>query len=336
MLTAIFLTLITLTTVVGCQVRAGDKPIELTLASFAVTKSAYRQIIPQFESDWKKKHHGQRLVINQSYGGSGSQTRAVVDGLEADIVHLALGLDVQKIEKAGLINSGWEKRLPNDSIATKSVVAIVTRPDNPKNIQGWKDLARPGLLVLTADPKTSGVARWNFLALWNAALQAGLSPDQAEVYVKNVYHNVPILSRDAREASDTFFRQGEGDVLLNYENEVLLARDKGEDMPFRIPDPNISIEAPIAIVDKNVDKHGNRPAAEAFAEYLFTPAAQLEFVKAGFRPSSPTVIRDRNLTKSFPKISNLATVKALGGWKKVQKDFFSDGGLFDRIQQEKK
>jgi sulfate/thiosulfate transport system substrate-binding protein len=326
--------LCTMVAIVGCNVRSGDNTVELTLACFAVTKSAYRQIIPQFEAQWKKSH-SQRVVVNQSFGGSGAQARAVVDGLEADVVHLALGLDISKIEGAGLIKPNWAKRFPNNSTLTKSVIAIVTRPDNPKNIQGWKDLARPGIQILTADPKTSGVARWNFLALWNAALKAGLSPDQAEVYVKNVYKNVPILSRDAREASDTFFRQGEGDVLLNYENEIRLAAEKGEHLPARIADPNISIEAPIAIVDKNVDKHGNRAVVEAFVAYLFSPEAQTEFVKAGFRPSDPKLIGDRDLLRSFPEIRQITTVDELGGWKALQKKFFSDGGLFDRIQQEK-
>lgn len=319
--------------IVGCQVRSTEKTVELTLAGFVVTKTAYRQIIPQFEAQWRKKH-GYRVIVNQSFGASGPQTRAVIDGMEADVVHLALGLDVSKIEAAGLIQPGWEKEFPNDSVLTRSVIAIVTRPDNPKNIQGWKDLARPGVRILTANPKTSGIARWIFMSLWNAALKAGLSPQQAEVYIKNVYNNVPILSRDARESSDAFFRQGEGDVLINYENEVRLAAEKGEDLPARIADPNISVEGPIAIVDKNVDKHGNREVAEAFIKYLFSPEAQTEFVKAGFRPSDPKLIKDRDLLRSFPEVRQLATIKELGGWKDAQKKFFSDGGLFDRIQEE--
>jgi len=305
--------------------------VTITLVSFAVTKAAHEAIIPKFVEKWKKEHN-QTVVFNQSYGGSGSQTRAVVDGLEADVVHLALGLDVSKIEKAGLIQPGWEKRLPNDAIVSKTVAALVTRDGNPKGIKNWNDLAKDGVQLITADPKTSGIARWNFLALWNASIKNGDNDAKATEYVTTVYKGVPILTKDAREASDVFYKQGQGDVLINYENEIILASQKGEKLPYIIPDVNVSIDNPIAVVDKNVDKHGTREVAQAFVQYLFTPEAQQEFAKIGFRPIDPTQITDKALLEKFPPVKNLATVQEFGGWGEVQKKFFADGAIFDQMQ----
>lgn len=313
----------------------GPQDIELTLAAFAVPKIAYRAIIPKFEAKWQREH-GQHLTINQSYGASGAQTRAVVDGLEADVVHLGLSLDVQKIQKAGLIQPGWADRAPNQGILTKSVVVLAVRQGNPKKIQGWADLARPDVQVITADPRSSGIARWNFLALWNSVIQAGGSFDQAKDFVQKVYRNVPVLARDAREATDTFFKQEQGDVLLNYENELLLAKSKGEVLPYLVPEVNLSVEAPIAVVDKNVDRHGTRAAAEAFVQYLFSPEAQLEFAKAGFRSVNSEVAQIKEIADQHPVVSQLATVKQLGGWSEIQKTFFDEGGVFDQIQGERR
>jgi sulfate/thiosulfate transport system substrate-binding protein len=307
----------------------GARPAELTLVSFAVTQAAYEKIVPLFTEKWKQEHN-QEVTFNQSYGGSGSQTRAVIDGLEADVVALALALDTQKIEQANLIQPGWEKEAPNGSIVTKSVAALVTREGNPKNIRGWADLSRPDVKVITANPKTSGGARWNFLALWGAISQAGGDAAQAEAYTTSVFKNVPILPKDAREATDVFFKQGQGDVLINYENEVLLAKQKGEVLPFIIPDPNISIDNPIAVVDANVDKHGTREVAEAFVQFLFTPEAQREFAKVGFRSVDDSVAKAS--AKDYPTIKNLFTITDLGGWSKVQQDYFDDGATFDKIQ----
>ena len=305
------------------------KPVELTLVSFAVTQAAYEKIVPLFAEKWKQEHN-QEVSFNQSYGGSGSQTRAVIDGLEADVVALALALDTEKIEKAKLIEPGWEKEAPNDSIVAKSVVALVTREGNPKNIKSWADLSRPDVKVITANPKTSGGARWNFLALWGAISQTGGDAAKAEAFTTSVFKNVPILPKDAREATDVFFKQGQGDVLINYENEVLLAKQKGEVLPFVVPDPNISIDNPIAVVDANVDKHGNREVAEAFVQFVFTPEAQKEFAKAGFRAVDEGVAKDN--AKDFPTVKKLFTITDLGGWDKVQKAYFDDGAIFDKIQ----
>ena len=315
----------------GASPAANKGKVELTLVSFAVTKAAHAAIIPKFIEQWQKEK-GQTVTFSESYGGSGSQTRAVIDGLEADIVHLALALDTAKIEKAGLIQPGWEKEAPNEGIVSKSVAGIVTREGNPKNIKNWEDLSKDGVKLITADPKTSGVARWNFLALWGSVLKTGGDDAKALDFTTKVYKNVPILTKDAREATDVFFKQGQGDALINYENEIILAGQKGEKQTYTIPDVNVSIDNPIAIVDKNVDKHGTREVAEAFVKYLYTPEAQREFAKAGFRPVDATVAAEPEFAKKYPPVKTLFTAKDLGGWGEIQQKFFDDGAAFDKIQ----
>ncbi|GFE70754.1 sulfate ABC transporter substrate-binding protein [Chroococcus sp. FPU101] len=307
---------------------ASTAPVKLTLVSYAVTQSAYEKIIPKFVEQWKAKT-GQDVVFEQSYGGSGSQTRAVIDGLEADVVALALALDTKKIEKAGLIQPGWEQELPNDSIVHRSVAALVER-DSTLNVKGWSDLARDDIKVITANPKTSGGARWNFLALWGSVTQAGGTPQQATDFITKVLTNAPVLPKDAREASDVFYKQGQGNVLINYENEVLLAAQKGEKVPYVVPtDYNISIDNPVTVVDANVDKHGTRQVAEAFTQFLYTPEAQREFAQVGFRPVDPEVSKE--FASQYPTVKNLFTVKDLGGWGKIQQEFFEDNATFDKI-----
>ncbi|MHC5612233.1 MAG: sulfate ABC transporter substrate-binding protein [Nostoc sp.] len=308
----------------------GSKTVEITLVSYAVTKAAYQKIIPKFAAKWKREK-GQDVVIQESYGGSGSKTRAVIDGLDADIVALALALDTKKIEKAGLIQPGWEKEAPNNSIVTHSVVALETREGNPKKIQNWSDLIKPGVKVITANPKTSGGARWNFLALWGAIVKNGGSEAQALNYVSQVFRNVPVLPKDSRESSDIFYKKGQGDVLLNYENEIILAAQQAKSSPsYVVPQVNISIDGPVAVVDKNVDKHRTRQVSEAFVKFLFTPEAQREFAKVGFRPVNSAVKKE--VQNKFPKISKLYNVQSLGGWDTIQKKFFDDGAIFDKIQ----
>ena len=311
---------------------SASKPdVELTLVSFAVTKAAHEAIIPKFVEQWKKEHN-QNVTFKQSYGGSGSQTRAVIDGLDADVVHLALAGDTNKIVKAGLIEKGWEKEVPNDGIVSKTVAALITREGNPKNIKDWADLTKDGVTWITADPKTSGIARWNFLALWNAAIKANPSEAKAQEFVTKAFKNVPVLTKDAREASDVFLKQGQGDALINYENEILLAQAKGEKATYVVPDVNVSIDNPIAVVDKNVDKHKTREVAEAFVKFLYTPAAQTEFGKAGFRPVDETVAKQKEFSDKYKSVKTLATIKDYGGWSDFQKKFFEDGGVFDQIQ----
>jgi sulfate transport system substrate-binding protein len=310
----------------GPKASAGNQ--QILLVSYAVTKAAYDQIIPLFQADWKKKT-GQNVTIKTSYGGSGSQTRAVIDGLEADVVGLALGGDVIKIQEAGLIDKGWEKENPNNSIITNSVVAFFVRPGNPKKIKTWKDLDNKDVDVVTANPKTSGGARWNFLGLYGSVTQTGGSDAQAKKYLTTVYKNVDVLPKDAREATDTFVKRRKGDVLLNYENEAILAKKTGEwTVPYKLPSPNILIEGPIAVVDKNVNKHGNRKVAEAFTKFLYTPAAQKAFVNNGFRPV--TAEGKAYARGKFQQVETF-TVDSFGGWNTVNKKFFGKGGLWDQI-----
>lgn len=303
---------------------------ELTLVSYAVTRAAYEKIIPLFTKQWEEKT-GEKVTFDQSYAGSGTQTRAVIDGLEADIVALALSADTLQIQAAGLIQPGWEKKTPRgDGIVHSSVGVIVTREGNPKNIQDWDDLARDDVSVVTANPKTSGGARWNYMALWGKITKTGGTEAQAKDFVTRVYANVPVLPRDAREATDAFFVQGQGDALINYENEAILAKQQGQDLPYIVPDINISIDNPIAVVDTYVDKRGTREVAEAFVQFLFTPEAQREFAKVGFRPVVPEVVAE--FADNYPQISNLFTIDDFGGWSQVSPKFFADGGIFDEVQ----
>lgn len=311
------------------QAAVSQSSSEVTLVTYAVTKAAYEKIIPKFAAKWKKET-GQDVRFRQSYGGSGSQTRAVIDGLEADITNLALASDTKRLEKAGLVKPGWESKLPNNSIVTNSVVVLATRTGNPKKIKDWADLGRKDIKVITANPKTSGVARWNFLALWGSVSEAGGSEAKAKEFVTSVFKNVPVLPRDAREATDAFLKQRQGDVLLNYENELILAAQQGDRSTYVVPPLNISIDTPIAVVDKNVDKHGTRKVTEAFAKYLFTPEAQREFAKTGFRPVNATVAKE--FAKEYRKVDKLYTIKEFGGWDTAQSKFFNDKAIFDQIQ----
>jgi sulfate transport system substrate-binding protein len=301
---------------------------EILLVSYAVTKAAYDRIIPLFEADWKKKT-GQTVDVKTSFGGSGSQTRAVIDGLQADVVGLALEADVLKLQEAGLIKPGWKSENPNSSIITNSVVAFFVRPGNPKKISGWKDLDNKNVDVVTANPKTSGGARWNFLGLWGAITRTGGTEAQARSFLTTVYRNVDVLPKDAREATDTFVKRRKGDVLLNYENEAILARRNKEwTVPYKLPSPNILIEGPIAVVDKTVDKRGTRQVAQAFTRFLYTPAAQKVFVEEGFRPV--TAEGKAFARGKFQEVETF-TARDFGGWASINKKFFGPKGLWDQI-----
>jgi sulfate/thiosulfate transport system substrate-binding protein len=308
---------------------AQPKDVEITLVGYAVPKAAHDVIIKKFVAKWQQEHN-QKVTFKQTYGGSGSQTRAVIDGLPADVVHLALGGDVNKLAQASLVSADWAKKLPNQGIVAQSVVAIVTRSGNPKQIKSFADLARPDVKWVTANPKTSGGARWNFLALWNSAVKSGGSEAKATEFVTTAFKNVVVQPKDAREATDAFAKQGQGDALLNYENETIFAKERGQPLDYVVPDVNVSIDTPVAIVDKNVDKHGNREVVEAFVQYMFAPESQAEFVKLGYRPAA-TVADPR-----FPKLKTLGTVAEYGGWNDFQKKFFDDGGIYDKIQAGKK
>lgn len=302
------------------------KDVEIVLVGYAVPKPAHDRIIKKFVAKWQQEQN-QKVTFKQTYGGSGSQTRAIIDGLPADIVHLALGGDVNKLATASLVAKDWEQKLPNQSIVAKSVVSIVTRPGNPKQIKSFADLTRSNVKWVSADPKTSGGARWNFLALWNSAFKTGGNEAKAMEFMTAAYQNIAVQPKDAREATDAFVKQGQGDALLNYENETIFAKEKGQPLEYVVPDVNVAIDTPVAIVDKNVDKHGNREVVEAFAKYLFAPESQAEFVKLGYRPATPNSTDAR-----FPQVKSLATIAEYGGWNSFQKKFFDDGGLYDKIR----
>ncbi|MFM8259752.1 MAG: sulfate ABC transporter substrate-binding protein [Vulcanococcus sp.] len=310
------------------QAQSQANPQSLTVVSYAVTKTAYDEIFRLFATDWKKKT-GQTVSLRGSYGGSGSQTRAVIDGLEADVVSLAMAADVNKIQQAGLIQPGWEKENPYNSTPINSTVAVFVRPGNPKKINGWKDLDNKDVEVVLANPKTSGGARWNFLALWGAITRSGGSEAQARSFITGVYKNADVLPKDAREATDAFVKRRQGDVLLNWETEAILARRKGEwTTPYKLFSPNVLTEQPVAVVDKVVDRRGSRKLAEAFVRFLYTPAAQKVFADNGFRPTTPegkAYAKGRFQNLSFFRVGDF------GGWAGIDKPFFGKGGIWDQI-----
>jgi sulfate/thiosulfate-binding protein len=300
----------------------------LTVVSYAVTKTAYDQIFKLFAADWKKKT-GQTVTLRGSYGGSGSQTRAVIDGLEADVVSLAMAADINKIQQAGLIQPGWEQENPYNSTPIHSTVAVFVRPGNPKKISSWKDLDNKDVEVVLANPKTSGGARWNFLALWGAITRSGGSEAQARSFITGVYRNTDVLPKDAREATDAFVKRRQGDVLLNWESEAILARRKGEwTTPYKLFSPNVLTEQPVTVVDKVVDRRGTRKVAEAFVRFLYSPAAQKVFADNGFRPTTPegkAYARGKFQSVSFFRVGDF------GGWSGVDRKFFGKGGIWDQI-----
>ncbi|MEA2697101.1 MAG: sulfate/thiosulfate transport system substrate-binding protein [Myxococcales bacterium] len=302
--------------------------------SYDPTRELYQEINPAFAKDYQAKS-GQKLTINQSHGGSGKQARSVIDGLDADVVTLALAYDIDAIvEKSGRIAKGWQKRLPNNATPFASTVVFVVRKGNPRNIKNWDDLVKPGTVVVTANPKTSGGARWNYLAAWGAALQANNNDQgKAKDFVKALYKNVPVLDSGARGSTITFSERGIGHVLLAWENEAyLLVNELGKDK-YEVVTPPVSVlaEPPVAVVDQNVDKHGTRAAAEAYLKFLFTDTAQEIGAKHHYRPTTEAVFRKH--VGEFAKTKLFTVDQVFGGWQAAQKAHFADGAIFDQIYQ---
>lgn len=300
--------------------------------SYDPTRELYQDYDAAFAKYWKKKT-GQAVTVKQSHGGSGKQARAVIDGLEADVVTLALAYDIDEIhDRAGLIPENWQKRLPHNSSPYTSTIVFLVRKGNPKKVRDWSDLVKPGVQVITPNPKTSGGARWNYLAAWGYALkQKGGNEAKARDFVTRLYKNVPVLDSGARGATTTFVQRGIGDVLLAWENEAFLAvNELGRDK-FEIVVPSVSIlaEPPVAVVDKVVDKRGTRKVAEEYLNYLYSPEGQDIAGKNYYRP------RDRKVAakyaKLFPKLKLFTIDQVFGGWRKAQKAHFDDGGVFDKI-----
>jgi len=306
--------------------------VKLLNVSYDPTRELYEAYNQAFASYWKAKT-GDDVTVRQSHGGSGKQARAVIDGLEADVVTLALAADIDAIAKNGrLLPDNWQARLPQNSTPYTSTIVFLVRKGNPKRILDWGDLTRPGIGVITPNPKTSGGARWNYLAAWAWALkQPGGTPATAEAYVRKLFRNVPVLDSGARGSTTTFVQRGIGDVLLAWENEAYLAQKKLGADNFDIVYPSVSIlaEPPVAVVDQVALRHGTGKVAEAYLQYLYSPAAQEIIAQNYYRPRSPAVLARHSAT--FRPIPTLVTIADFGGWARAQATHFADGGVFDRI-----
>jgi sulfate/thiosulfate-binding protein len=311
-------------------------PVELLNVSYDPTRELYRDIDAAFTAQWKAKT-GQVVTVKQSHGGSGAQARAVIDGLQADVVTLALAADIDAIaDKAKALPANWQTRLPQNSTPYYSTIVFLVRKGNPKGIQDWDDLIKPGVKIITPNPKTSGGARWNYLAAWGYAQRKTGSVAGARDYMTKLFRNVPVLDSGARGATTTFVQRGQGDVLLAWENEAYLATNQLGKGKFEIVYPSISIlaEPPVAVVDKVVDRKGTRAVAEAYLKFLYTPEAQQIIGKNYYRPRDPAVAAQ--FKGQFKSLALLNIDRNFGGWKRVQAAHFNDGGVFDQVFEDAK
>jgi len=322
---ALFLALLLLPAAVSAKT-------ELLNVSYDPTRELYQEFNAAFAKQWKLKT-GAEVSVRQSHGGSGKQARSVIDGLEADIVTLALAYDIDEIHnKARLIPKNWQQRLPGNSSPYTSTIVFLVRKGNPKQIRDWSDLARPGVKVITPNPKTSGGARWNYLAAWGYALkQKGGSDASAKEFVKRLYRNVPVLDSGARGSTTTFVQRGQGDVLIAWENEAFLAVNELGPDKFEIVVPSLSIlaEPPVAVIDKVVDRKGTRKVAEEYLKYLYSPEGQEIAARHYYRPIDRKVAR--RYARQFPRLKLVTVDDTFGGWNRAQKTHFADGGTFDQI-----
>jgi sulfate/thiosulfate-binding protein len=316
----------------GWSERASAEGTELLNVSYDPTRELYDAYNAAFTKYWKTKS-GQAVTIKQSHGGSSKQGRAVIDGLSADVVTLALAYDIDEIaEKGKLLSADWQKRLPHNSSPYTSTIVFLVRKGNPKGIKDWNDLTKPGVNVITPNPKTSGGARWNYLAAWGYALKKNNNDaEKAKQFVSALYKNVSVLDSGARGATTTFVERGIGDVLISWENEAVLAIKELGKGKFDIVAPSLSIlaEPPVAVVDKVVDKKGTRKVAEEYLKWWYTPEAQEIAAKNFYRPIDEKVAA--KYASQFPKITLFKIDDVFGGWQKAQKTHFADGGIFDQI-----
>jgi sulfate transport system substrate-binding protein len=307
--------------------------VSLLNVSYDPTRELYVDFNKAFIAAYQKET-GKSVEIKQSHGGSGSQARAVIDGLQADVVTLALAYDIDAVANKGLIDKDWQRRLPQNSSPYASTIVFLVRKGNPKGIKDWDDLIKPGISVITPNPKTSGGARWNYLAAWGYALKKFGSPEKARQFVAGIYRNVPVLDTGARGSTVTFVERGVGDVLLAWESEAFLAvKEFGKDR-FEIVAPSISIlaEPPLAVVDKVVDKKGTRAVADAYLKYWYTREGQEIAARNSYRPRDPDVAK--KFAADFAKVDLFTIDDVFGGWTRAQKDHFSDGGIFDQIYKD--
>ena len=307
--------------------------VTLLNVSYDPTRELYADFNKSFAREWEAKNR-EKVTIRQSHGGSGKQARSVIDGLEADVVTLALAYDIDEIAgRAKLLAPDWQKRLPHNSAPYTSTIVFLVRKGNPRGIRDWDDLAKPGVSIVTPNPKTSGGARWNYLAAWGYALKKGRSEAQAKQFVADVFRNVAVLDSGARGATTTFVERGIGDVLVAWENEAYLSIQELGPGRFEIVTPSISIlaEPPVAVVDRVVDKKGTRKAAEAYLQHWYTAAGQEIAARNFYRPIDPAVAK--RYADKFAKVGLFTVDEAFGGWQKAQKAHFADGGVFDQIYQ---
>ncbi|MCY0915497.1 sulfate ABC transporter substrate-binding protein [Massilia sp. H27-R4] len=305
--------------------------VTLLNVSYDPTRELYQDVNTAFARQWKAKT-GDNVSVKQSHGGSGKQARAVIDGLEADVVTLALAYDIDAIAERGSISPQWQKRLQHNSAAYTSTIVFLVRKGNPKGIKDWNDLVKPGVAVITPNPKTSGGARWNHLAAWGYALrQPGATEATAKEFISKLYKNVPVLDSGARGATTTFVERGIGDVLIAWENEALLAiKELGPDkVDIVAPSLSILAEPPVAVVDKVVDKRGTRKVAEAYLQFLYTDEGQEIAARNYYRPVVPKIAA--KYAAQFPKVKLFTIDEVAGGWAKAQKAHFADGGVFDQV-----
>ncbi|MEO5587257.1 MAG: sulfate ABC transporter substrate-binding protein [Novosphingobium sp.] len=309
--------------------------VELTNVSYDPTRELYQAINPAFAKFWQEKT-GKTVTFKMSHGGSGKQSRAIIDGLDADVATLGLAYDIDSIATRGkLLPADWQKALPDNSAPYTSTIVFLVRKGNPKAIKDWGDLIKPGVQVITPNPKTSGGARWNFLAAWAYGKKAGGSDQAARDYVTKLFAQVPVLDSGARGSTTTFVERGIGDVLLSWENEAHLAEAQLGKGKFEIVIPSLSIlaEPPVAVIAANAKKHGTTEVAEAYLKFLYTPEAQTLIARNFYRPRDPAIAQQ--FASQFPHI-NLVTIDAdFGGWTAAQKTYFDDGGVFDQITTKK-
>ncbi len=318
-------------TITGVHAQSGE--ISLLNVSYDPTRELYQAFNPEFSRYWKEKT-GQVVSVKQSHGGAGKQARAVIDGLEADVVTLALAYDIDAIaEKSGKLPADWQKRLPHNASPYTSTIVFLVRKGNPKAIRDWGDLVKPGVEVITPNPKTSGGARWNYLAAWGYALKQGGGEAAARDFVGRLLKNVPVLDTGARGSTNTFVQRGIGDVLLAWENEAFLSINELGPDKFEIVVPSVSIlaEPPVAVVDAVAKKHGTEQVAKAYLEYLYSPIGQQLAARHYYRPIKPELADPRDVAR-FPKV-NFIRIDDLGGWQAAQKKHFADGGTFDQLNR---
>ncbi|SFS04626.1 sulfate ABC transporter substrate-binding protein [Sphingomonas jatrophae] len=314
---------------------AAAPPVSLLNVSYDPTRELYRAVNAAFARQWARTHGGQIVTIQQSHGGSGKQARAIIDGLDADVATLGLAYDIDEIAKRSkLLPATWQSRLPANSAPYWSTIVLLVRKGNPKNIRDWDDLAKPGVEVITPNPKTGGGARWNYLAAWGYAQRRYVTAAATRDFMTRLFHNVPVLDSGARGATTTFVQRGQGDVLITWENEAILAQQELGGGQFEIVVPSVSVlaEPSVALMDKVVDRKGTRAPAQAYLDFLYSRQAQELIARNHYRPRDPAVAR--RYAADFPRLALLQVDRNFGGWARVQQAHFSNGGLFDRIYRD--